>query len=182
MEVSTFTARRKTVTTQAGDIAYTEFGDGPAALFIHGIGTSGAAWRHVIEQLAGTTRCIAVDLPVHGGTPARADLSVATMATLARDLADALDLGQVDLVGADTGGAVAQIFAARNPARLRTLALTNCDTDGNFPPPEFAPIIEAARQHQLAGALSAITADPAAWHVECAVDRERVMSSAHSTR
>jgi pimeloyl-ACP methyl ester carboxylesterase len=163
MDISTFTAHRETVTTATGDIAYTELGDGPAALFIHGIGTSGAYWRHVIEQLAGTTRCVAIDLPAHGGTPARADLSVAAMAEVVAELSDALGLSQLDLVGSDTGGAVAQIFAARNPERLRTLALTNCDTDGNLPPPEFAPVIEVARQHKLAEVIVAIVSDPAAW-------------------
>ena len=163
MDISTFTAHRTTVATATGEIAYTELGDGPAALFIHGLGTSGAFWRHAIEQLAGTTRCIAIDLPGHGGTPASADLSVAVMAEMATELSDALGLGQLDLVANDTGGAVAQVFAARNPERLRTLTLTNCDTDGNFPPPEFAPVIEVARQHMLAESLVAIVSDPAAW-------------------
>jgi len=85
------------------------------------------------------------------------------MAAVVADLCDALGLTQVDLVGNDTGGAVAQIFAARHSERLRSLVLTNCDTEGNFPPEEFAPIIEAARQGQLAPALPAIAADPAAW-------------------
>ena len=34
----------------------------------------------------------------------------------------------------DTGGAVAQVFAARYPGRIRTLTLTNCDVHDNFPP------------------------------------------------
>ena len=62
MDVSTFLAHRRTLSTPAGDIAYTELGDGPAALFVHGIGTGGLLWRHVIEDLRGTSRCIAIDL------------------------------------------------------------------------------------------------------------------------
>ena len=30
-------------------------GAGPAAVFVHGLATSGALWRHVIEQVDGTT-------------------------------------------------------------------------------------------------------------------------------
>lgn len=41
MDVTTFLAHRKTLTTPAGDIAYTEFGSGPVALFVHGLGTNG---------------------------------------------------------------------------------------------------------------------------------------------
>lgn len=163
MDITTFTANRKTLTAPGGDIAYTEFGTGPTALFVHGLATSGALWRNVIEHVAPVSRCIAIDLPAHGGSQARKDASVCGMADALAELCDGLGLGQVDLVGNDTGGAVAQIFAARHPERLRSLTLTNCDTEGNFPPPEFAPIIDLARQGQLAGTLADVVADPGAW-------------------
>ena len=51
MDVSTFNAHRRTLSAPAGEIAYTELGSGPAALFVHGLGTSGLLWRHVIENL-----------------------------------------------------------------------------------------------------------------------------------
>lgn len=85
------------------------------------------------------------------------------MANAVAELCDGLGLGQVDLVGNDTGGAVAQIFAARYPERLRSLALTNCDTEGNFPPPDFASIVQTARHGKLAPVLTAIAGDPAQW-------------------
>ena len=50
----------------------------------------------------------------------------------------------------DTGGALAQIFAARHPQRLATLTLTNCDTAGNLPPDAFKPMIELAAAGNLA--------------------------------
>ena len=80
MDVSTFTAGRRVLSTPVGDIAYTEFGTGPAAVFVHGIGTSGLLWRHVIEEVSDTSRCIAIDLPAHGGTPARGDMSAPALA------------------------------------------------------------------------------------------------------
>lgn len=163
MDVSTFTARRRALNTDTGEIAYTEFGDGPAAVFVHGLGTSGLLWRHVIGELAGASRCVAIDLPGHGGTPPRDDPSVGAMAEVVVDLLDGLGIGQADLVANDTGGAIAQILAVRHPRRLRSLALTNCDTEGNFPPPGFAPVIEAARRGWAARPLAAAAEDPAAW-------------------
>ena len=82
MDVSTFIAHRRTVPADGGTIAYTEFGDAgaPAALFVHGLATGGLMWRNVMEQLSPASRCIAIDLPAHGGTSARADMSVAAMA------------------------------------------------------------------------------------------------------
>jgi pimeloyl-ACP methyl ester carboxylesterase len=163
MDITTFTANRKTLAAPGGDIAYTEFGDGPAVLFVHGLATSGALWRNVIEQLTATSRCIAIDLPAHGGSQARKDASVSGMADAVAELWDGLGLGQVDLVGNDTGGAIAQILAARHPERLRSLTLTDCDTEGNFPPPDFAPVIETARRGELAPVLAAIAGDPSQW-------------------
>jgi len=163
VDVATFNAHRRSLGTPAGDIAYTELGSGPAALFVHGIGTSGLLWRHVMEELSGTSRCRAVDLPAHGGSAARGDLSAAALARADTELCDGLGLAQVDLVGNDTGGAVAQIVAAREPGRIRSLTLTNCDCEGNFPPREFAPVVELARQGQLAPVLTALVADPANW-------------------
>lgn len=162
MDIREFTARRRTLRTAAGDIAYTESGAGPAAVFVHGLATSGALWRHVIEQVDGTTRCIAVDLPLHGGTPPRQDMSVTAMAQLIADLCQGLGLDRIDLVGNDTGGVVAQILAARHPGLLRSLVLTNCDTEGNFPPPSFLPVIQAAARGQIAPLLTAAAAAPAA--------------------
>jgi pimeloyl-ACP methyl ester carboxylesterase len=163
MDVSTFTAHRRSLDTPAGEIAYTELGSGPVALFVHGLGTSGLLWRQVIENLRDTSRCIAIDLPLHGGTPARDDMSATALAQAVADLCDGLELTQVDLVGNDTGGAVAQIFAARHPDRIRSFTLTNCDCEGNFPPPEFVPVVELARQGGLAESLAALAADPATW-------------------
>src|SRR2546429_9033399 len=105
MDVSTFTSHRQTVATASGEIAYTEWGTGPAAVFVHGVGTSGVLWRNAIERLSDTTRCIAVDLPAHGGSPAREDPSARAMAEAALDLCPAPGLEQIDLVGHDTRGA-----------------------------------------------------------------------------
>jgi pimeloyl-ACP methyl ester carboxylesterase len=163
MEVNAFLSHRRSVATPSGGIAYTELGAGPAALFVHGVGTSGALWRQVIAELSDTSRCIAVDLPAHGASPARDDMSPAALAEALADLCDALGLGQVDLVGNDTGGAIAQIFAARHPDKIRTLTLTNCDCEGNFPPAEFGPIIEQARQGALAPLLVQLAENPQTW-------------------
>jgi pimeloyl-ACP methyl ester carboxylesterase len=162
MDISTFASHRQTVSTASGEIAYTEWGTGPAAVFVHGVGTNGALWRHAIERLQDSTRCIAVDLPGHGGSPAREDPTVRAMAQAVIDLCAALGLEQVDLVGNDTGGAVTQLVAIQRPDALRSLVLTNCDTEGNFPPPGFAPVVQTAQRGELAAALTALAANPAA--------------------
>jgi len=63
---------------------------------------------------------------------------------------DALAIEKADLVGNDSGGAIAQIFAAHHPERLTSLVLTNCDVHDGWPPPQVLPIMEHARKGTLA--------------------------------
>ena len=101
----------------------------------------------MIEQLDGLRRCVAVDLPLHGQTPAAADqdFSLPGLTRFVADFCDALALTDVDLVGNDTGGAIAQTFAVGHPERLRTLTLTNCEAHNNLPPKALAPLVLLSR-------------------------------------
>jgi len=148
------TAEKRHATTDSGDIAYTARGSGPAALFVHGVFLNGYLWRHVIERVADLRRCLAIDLLAHGATrtPADADLSFTGQARMLAAFCDRLELDKVDLVANDSGGAIAQIFAAHNPQRVRSLTLTNCDAHDNWPPPAF----DATRRAVAAGKLGDI--------------------------
>ena len=117
------TAVNTSIATPFGDIAYREQGAGRPALFVHGIFHNGHLWRHVVERLKDTRRCIALDLMAHGDTRIAPDqdLSFATQAEMLEAFCDALGLDQVDLVANDSGSGIAQIFAARHPGRLRSL-------------------------------------------------------------
>ena len=149
----------RTVPTRSGEMACVDVGEGRVALFVHGIATSGHLWRNVIGELEGERRCIAIDLPLHGATPPRDDYSLPALAESIEDFCDALGLTGVDLIANDTGGAVAQVFAARHPGRLRTLTLTNCDVHDNLPPEAFKPIVELAERGEMPATAAAIMAD-----------------------
>jgi pimeloyl-ACP methyl ester carboxylesterase len=155
------TTHRSTVTTAAGEISYIHAGDGPTALFVHGVATNAHFWENVIREIGGARRCVALDLPLHGQTPARADqdLSIGALADVVEAFCAALDLTEIDLVANDTGGAVAQVFAARHPERLRTFTLTNCDTHDNLPPDAFKPTVELAKAGGVAPMAPALLAD-----------------------
>jgi pimeloyl-ACP methyl ester carboxylesterase len=150
-----------TVETPSGRIAYLEQGDGPVALFVHGVLLSGHLWRHQLGNLSDIRRCIAVDLLAHGDTEITdsQDVSVTANANMLREFLDALKIDQVDLVGNDSGGGIAQIFAALHPERVRSLTLTNCDTHDNWPPDAFKPFLAMADAGGLAGTLSAMLSD-----------------------
>src|SRR5437879_11304635 len=114
-------AARHSVETASGRIGYTVQGAGPVALFVHGVLLNGHLWRHQLSQLSDTRRCIAVDLLAHGETeiaPGQ-DVSVTANALMLESFLDALGIDQVDLVGNDSGGGIAQNFPAPPPTRLR---------------------------------------------------------------
>jgi pimeloyl-ACP methyl ester carboxylesterase len=146
----------RTIQTRSGDMAYVDAGEGRVALFVHGVGTSSYLWRNAIEALRNEPerRCVAIDLPLHGDSPPRTDYSLPALAEAIEDFCAALDLTGIDLVANDTGGAVAQVFAARHPERLRTFTLTNCDTHDNLPPEQFAATVELAERGELAPVLA----------------------------
>jgi pimeloyl-ACP methyl ester carboxylesterase len=156
MDAATFHSQRRFVQTDSGRIAYVEEGRGPVALFIHGVPLNGFHWRHVIAQMRHDRRCIALDLMGLGYTeigPAH-DVSFTAQARMVGQFLDALGVGEIDLVANDSGGAIAQIFAANHPERVRTLTLTNCDVHDNWPPEAIAPQIEAARKGVLIDAYA----------------------------
>jgi pimeloyl-ACP methyl ester carboxylesterase len=147
-ELERLDKHRGQVSTRSGRASYIDTGGpGRAVLFVHGVGTSSYLWRHVIDQLDGQRRCVAVDLPLHGETPAAADqdFSLPGLARFLTDCCDALELTDIDLVANDTGGAIAQVFAAGHPERLHTLTLTNCEAHDNLPPKALPPGILLAR-------------------------------------
>ena len=137
-ELERLDKHRSQVRTRSGPASYVDTGGpGRPVLFVHGVGTSSYLWRHVIAELDGQHRCVALDLPLHGHTPAAPDqdFTLPGLARFVEDCCDALGLTGVDLVANDTGGAVSQVFAATHPERLHTLALTNCEAHTNMPPP-----------------------------------------------
>jgi pimeloyl-ACP methyl ester carboxylesterase len=161
MDLQSFTSLRRTVATSAGTAGYAEIGDGPPAVFVHGLFVSGYMWADVMEQLSGERRCIAYDLPAHGLSPAdpSQDLSLQGQAEILEAFCEALGLEEIDLVANDTGGAIAQALAVRRPGLLRSFTLTNCEADDVLPADDPLPqaALQLAREGQLADAVMQAT-------------------------
>ena len=155
------TSSERSVQTPSGRIAWREQGQGPVALFVHGVLLNGHLWRHQLQHLADIRRCIAVDLLAHGNTQIAPDqdVSVTANANMLGEFLDALGIDRVDLIGNDSGGGIAQIFAATFPHRVRSLTLTNCDAHDNWPPEAFKPFLAMAAAGGLPGVLNAMLAD-----------------------
>ena len=127
------------VELSAGTIEYEDTGgQGPVLVLLHGLLMDSRLWEAVVPGLTGL-RCVVPTLPL-GAHRRRlrpdADLSLPGVACLVAELLDRLNLPDVILVGNDTGGAIAQLVAARAATRTRVsrLVLVSCEAFDNLPP------------------------------------------------
>jgi pimeloyl-ACP methyl ester carboxylesterase len=163
MDSGAFVQRRQFADTPSGRISYVEQGTGPVAVFLHGVLLNGYLWRHQLAGLADLRRCLAPDLLAHGATeiaPSQ-DVSSTANAEMLAQFLDALHIDRIDLVGNDSGGGIALIFAALHPHRVRTLTLTDCDAHDNWPPEAFKEFLAMSAAGGLGGALDAMLSDKA---------------------
>jgi pimeloyl-ACP methyl ester carboxylesterase len=120
--------------------AYLMGGQGPAILFIHGIGDCSTTWQDVLPMLARDHTVIAPDLLGHGASDKpRADYSIAAYACGMRDLLTVLDVDRVTVVGHSLGGGVAMQFAYQFPELCERLVLVSTAGVGR----DVAPVLRA---------------------------------------
>lgn len=136
----------RSVPVEGVSIRWEEAGDGFPVVFVHGIPTSPALWRHVIPHVRGA-RCLALEMVGYGQSmPAGEgrDISVAKQADYLLSWLDEIGLRRAIFVGHDLGGGVAQIAAVRSPERCAGLLLTNAVCYDSWPIPAVRAIRRSA--------------------------------------
>jgi 4,5:9,10-diseco-3-hydroxy-5,9,17-trioxoandrosta-1(10),2-diene-4-oate hydrolase len=113
------------VVVQGGRVHYQRSGSGRPLLLLHGLVGSAKNWRLNISFLSQTSEVYAVDLFNMGQSERVPGLDAGLEATADRLAAsmDALGLNKADIAAHSHGGAVAMMFAARHPGRVRRLIL-----------------------------------------------------------
>src|ERR1700712_3372125 len=122
-------------------LVFSDLGDGPAVLFVHGLISDRHTWDAELRALAGTHRVIAPDLLGHGesaGSPG--DYSLGSHAAALRDLLDELHIDRATVVGHSLGGGIAMQFAYLFPDRVAGLVLVSSGGLG----PDLNPALRAA--------------------------------------
>lgn len=116
-------------------------------LLLHGNAESSAAWYGWVPQLAPWYRVVRPDMRGFGAsTPMPRDFPW-TLDLLLDDfcyLMDTLGVERFHLVGAKIGGTIARAFAARRPARVRTLTVVGTPTPYRVGAAERAPALMQA--------------------------------------
>lgn len=128
-------------------------GDGDAVLFLHAFPLQGAMWDYQIEALEGTHRCIAVDMPGFGQSPAPADPGAASMeawAGLVVEVLDQLGVAEATIVGASMGGYLAMALLRHHPERVQRLVLASSRARSDDP--TVAQRRSAQQEHLRGGA------------------------------
>jgi pimeloyl-ACP methyl ester carboxylesterase len=126
-------------------VAYTDQGEGPPVLAVHGSAASGRFWRTLGERLRSRYRIIAPDLPGYGASPWRADDRVADLEVVS---AFARAVGEpLHLVGHSYGGALALRAARELGARVASLTLIEPAAFDLLDGPARAEIEAVAARH-----------------------------------
>lgn len=116
-----------TIELGADRVNYAEIGDGPAIIFIHGLGGCWQNWLETMPRMAELGhRAIALDLPGFGASPMPTEtISIPGYGELIDRFRTALAVGRCTLVGNSMGGLIAAEVATGEPAWLEDLMLVS---------------------------------------------------------
>jgi len=118
--------------------------DGRPLLCLHGITSHGIRFRRLAQERFVDFRVLAPDLRGHGLSDWEPPWSLETHVSDILETLDALDLGQVDVIGHSFGGRLALELAAAHPQRVGRLVLY--DPAVWVPPPVALERAEATRR------------------------------------
>jgi esterase len=119
-------------------------GEGPPLVMLHGLTGHARTWDHTAAALSDRYRVLALDQRGHGDSGWAPPYGGGVMADDLLAFLDALQLGEVTLMGLSMGGLVAFIFAASHPERVRDLIVL-----------DIGPEIVQAGARQVAAGLAA---------------------------
>jgi pimeloyl-ACP methyl ester carboxylesterase len=145
------------------DANFVDAGEGPAVIFVHGLGASWQSWLENIPEFSRDRRVVAMDLPGFGCSDLpEHDISIEHYADWTFRLLDELGIERGTIVGNSMGGFIAADMAIRQPERVQRLALVSAAVFWQ----EYRraqPLVELARRSDaiVARALTRVTDDVA---------------------
>lgn len=108
------------------EMSYVDIGEGPALVFVHGLGGSWQNWLENLPHFARAHRCIAMDLGGFGASdPVDGDVSMERYARSVAELMEQLGIASAGVIGNSMGGFIALELAIRFPERVERLVLVS---------------------------------------------------------
>lgn len=144
-------------TRRIGPLAVSEVGtpDDRPLLFLHGIGSSRAAFAAQLDHFGSDRWCLATDAP--GYADSDDDPSITSLDDYVErflTLLDTVDAPKADLVGVSWGGVIAARFAATNPDRVDRLVLADTSRGSGIDPDRAAAMRARAETFQAEGGVA----------------------------
>jgi pimeloyl-ACP methyl ester carboxylesterase len=141
---------------------YVDMGEGPALVFVHGLGASWQSWLENLPEFARDHRVVAMDLPGFGCSDTPEEISIEYYANWTFRLLDELGIEAGAMVGNSMGGFIAAEMAIRRPERVQRLVLVSAAVFWQ----EYRraqPLVQLARMSDamVARALTRVTDDVA---------------------
>ncbi|MEQ6886130.1 alpha/beta fold hydrolase [Salicola sp. Rm-C-2C1-2] len=101
--------------------------DRPTLVLVHGFGANKENWLKLGQELEGEYNLVAPDLPGHGDSVQKPDLSyrIRDQAQRVMQLMARLGIDNAHLAGNSMGGAIVAVAAAEYPGRVTSLTLLN---------------------------------------------------------
>lgn len=113
----------------------TEAEVGPVVVWLGSLGSTAAMWDPQVDAFEDRCRCVLIDHPGHGASPAGpGPYSISGLADDVVAALDRLDIERAHVAGLSIGGMIAMSLAARHADRIDRLALL-C-TSANLGPPD----------------------------------------------
>lgn len=106
------------------DCVCSDVGDGPAIIFIHGIGARRDLWQPVVDRFKDRYRCVSYDLRGHGESPLpTGSFTLDNLVDDVERLRVRLGIDRAHLIGHSLGGMIGPRYALRYPGRTRSLGM-----------------------------------------------------------
>ncbi len=137
-------------TIENNKIAFLEVGDknNPIVFFLHGIPASAELWSDTMEAVAEKGfYCLAPYLAGYGDTKVTDEehYNLTSFSELLTSLIKENNWTNINLVGHDIGGGIAQIMMTKEPTIFKQVILSNCITDDTWPIPDIEKMVKVAR-------------------------------------
>ena len=122
----------KYIEYRSQNVSFTDIGEGPVLVLLHGFTESLEIWNAFSEELSKSFRIICVDLPGHGRTANFAAFhTMEFMAEIVHAVLSFCRIQQCVLLGHSMGGYVALAFANHYPELLKGLVLFHSQADAD---------------------------------------------------
>lgn len=107
--------------------------DAPKALLIHGWSSSSFTWAPLLPSLRRRYRCLAIDLPGFGSSPAPTETpTIAGYADLANKIIEKFSEQPMLVLGHSMGGQIAATLSLRHPLAIERMVLLNPALSGRL--------------------------------------------------